>query len=136
MDNQDPSFKELYGVPHRATESEKSGLMEWYDRIYDVPFSRFSIEDLARACRQKRFPEFIVPRVLSVLREQPMSGELYEGELFDALMSVPTSFWDQSTFCRKELIDVFDQCQELLRKELEPFDFDKLHAFVQTIREM
>jgi hypothetical protein len=58
-----------------------------------VPLNDFSVFDLARACRQKLYLEFVVPYALIALEQNVAAGELYDGELAAAIASIPASFW-------------------------------------------
>ena len=134
MELRDASFGSLYGLPHVITGTEKSGLMKWYDRVYDVPFSLFCVEDFARACRQNLFPEHIVPRVLAILRDDPLAGMLYEGELFASLASLPWDFWRQSSSCREEVIGIFRKRKDFLFANLDEHTFDEIHTFISMLK--
>lgn len=136
MEIQNGSFAELYENSGRKVEThsgEKSGLMCWFDRVYSLPFSSFTVEDLARSCRQNLFPEYIVPRTLSVLATHPLAGVLYDGELFDSLPSVEMPFWQEHPYCCQSLIEIFNRSRATLAAEFEEWEFINLERFVNDV---
>jgi hypothetical protein len=112
--SQELSFSALDRTHPENPDVEKSVLEDWYERLYRVPFDRFSIEDLARATRQKLFPEYIVPYVLEFLKKEPLAGELYEGELLNSLTYVGLEFWQHQTEGAKCLVEIFDQSKDVV----------------------
>lgn len=70
-----------------------SALDEWYLAVRDLPLSELSVADLSRACRQQLFCSELVPICLWVLGQDPLAGELYDGELIYALQAVPGAYW-------------------------------------------
>ena len=69
-------------------------LEQWFASVIDTPLADFTDFDLARACRQRMFHEHIVPYALNVLRENPLAGDSYDGELLTALLRLPQPYWD------------------------------------------
>jgi len=140
MKLQDDTCFNLQGPLVSSSRKEKSGLEEWFERVHTLHFSRFTDADLARACRQKVFPDYIVPYALTVLGERPLAGAFYEGELFASLIDLPADFWNHNADCRTELIELFSRCREFLANSIDEqgmdeYDFAKLQIFVATIEE-
>lgn len=71
-------------------------LQRWFAAVCDLPLDSFTVEDLARACRQGLYPEAVIPRCLEVLAGEPLAGELYDGELLAAVLGVPRNYWRQA----------------------------------------
>ncbi len=65
----------------------------WYRQIYTTRLRDFAIEDVCRACRQRIYPEHMVPIACAHLEKDPLAGEMYDGELADALCSLDVGFW-------------------------------------------
>jgi hypothetical protein len=70
-----------------------SALEEWYRDRNDVKIAELDVEDLARACRQNLYDEEIVPCCLLKLEQEPLAGDMYEGELVKALAGVSANYW-------------------------------------------
>lgn len=51
------------------------------------------MEDLGRAARQNIHRAHIVPLIFDRLKEDPLAGELYEGELMVALSNFYLDYW-------------------------------------------
>ena len=78
-------------------------LQAWFASVYDKPLDSLSEGDLARAIRQQLFLEYVVPICLQLLSKDPLAGEYYEGELLQALQSVPSKYWLQHVHMRQLL---------------------------------
>lgn len=72
---------------------EEMPLPAWHRSIYCTPINEFGIEDLSKATRQRLHPEAVVPVVIARLRENPLVGEFFDGELLVSLRSVDPTFW-------------------------------------------
>ncbi|WP_459614199.1 contact-dependent growth inhibition system immunity protein [Dickeya oryzae] len=67
---------------------QKSSLDMWFESVLDVPIDSLALKDLCRAIRQKVYVNQLIPRALSVLIEDPLAGEYYDGELIAALSTL------------------------------------------------
>jgi hypothetical protein len=85
------TFRKLDGNVH--LDEPKSALEEWYNHVRDVPLENLGVGVLARACRQNIFPPAVVPICLLRLEEDPLAGDLYDGELLLALKGLPREYW-------------------------------------------
>jgi hypothetical protein len=106
-----------------------SGLGKWYESVKNVPIEELTIDDLARALRQKVHLQSVVPIVLETLEKDPLAGHQYEGELISALSRVPSELWNHqpSLFLRATAIvkrsrHLFDR---EVREELDKFMQEK-----------
>lgn len=70
-----------------------SPLQAWYLAVRQKPICEFDDEDLCIACRQQLFEEYVVPVAISRLKENPLAGEKYDGELIVALNCVSAKYW-------------------------------------------
>ena len=130
----DTTFANL-GSPFPSNETEKSGLEEWYERVYRLPFSRFTAEDLARSCRQNLFLGQIVPFVLDALDRNPIAGELFDGELFFSLSLIPIDFWNTNSKFRIHLKTFFRESKQLLNDCLDEYDKADLVNLLSILEE-
>ena len=76
-----------------ATPTPVMALEMWYAEVRDIKIADMSVEHLARACRQDLFFEEVVPFCLRKLEEEPLAGELYDGELVLALRRGHGDYW-------------------------------------------
>jgi hypothetical protein len=84
------------GIADEQIRAEGS-LGRWYQSVRDKRIHDFSIEDLCKACRQELYVQFVVPVAVQRLRQDPLCGEKYDGELVAALRSVPRQYWLANT---------------------------------------
>lgn len=91
-----------------------SALGDWYLSIRDKDIMELKDEDLSRACRQGLFPAALVPLVLRRLEEDPLAGDMYDGEMLASLTGVPSDYWGDNPAARRALRHLL----ELTRSEL------------------
>ncbi|EOC1568245.1 hypothetical protein ACI1AR_003670 [Cronobacter dublinensis] len=83
------NFRTTIGSTNVDKEYSKlSPLEQWFESMLDVPFDEFTLEELCRSVRQKLCISYLLPKVLDVLKEDPMAGENYDGELIAAIASL------------------------------------------------
>jgi CDI immunity proteins len=98
-------------------DTNMSSLEEWYCRIRDIPIDSFDTEDLCRACRQKMYVDYVVPAALACLEEDPLAGELYDGELLVAMKSIPYRYWMENDESAARLIRVARRAKQFSKGE-------------------
>ena len=81
-------------------------LQEWFRAVYEKPLGEFSLHDVARACAQGLYVEYIVPLALDALGDDPLAGDLYDGDLMSSLSSVPADFWRTHELLRDSLLAI------------------------------
>lgn len=86
------TFRDLDGNAS-SDEEDDASLPHWYRAVRDVPLVDLEDGSLACALGQQLFLLQIVPQVLARLQADPLAGEKYEGELFEALNAIPPIFW-------------------------------------------
>jgi hypothetical protein len=91
------------GIPASSEPSDEFPLPAWYRTVREVPLSRLSPTDIARACRQKLFVGHVVPIAVAMLQLNPLEGEAYEGELLVSLKVVPPTYWQQNPVERQAI---------------------------------
>lgn len=111
------TFRKLIGKLDVAKAHEQqSSLEQWFERVIDIPLNELSVEDLCRAIRQELYIDQLMPRILEVMKDDPLAGEYYDGELIAAL----------STVKEKDLKgqkDIFIQIQKIINN-LSPTDIN------------
>ena len=109
------TFRNLIGKFDVTKDHEQqSSLEQWFERVIDIPLNELSVEDLCRAIRQELYIDKLMPRVWEVMKDDPLAGEYYDGELIAALSTVnEKSLKDQKS--------TFIQIQEIINN-LPPTD--------------
>jgi hypothetical protein len=82
------------GLPDLPPQTnEEYPLPAWYRSVYNVPLDELRLEDICKACRQRIHVEHTVPRALTLLKADPLAGEMYDGELLVSLKPIPPVYW-------------------------------------------
>ena len=68
-----------------------SSLDEWFNGILDIPLDELDVGDVARAIRQDLFLAEILPRAEVILRQDPLAGEDYDGQLISSIASLDSN---------------------------------------------
>ena len=97
----------------------ESALGDWYGSIRDKNIEDLEDGDVCRACRQGLFPDAFVPKALERLNQNPLAGEMYEGEMLASLVGVPEQYWGNKPDARREL-------EVILERDRSKFDDDML----------
>lgn len=78
------------------TEDKVSSLNEWYLSVCDIHLSQLGVGDICRALRQGLFVSEILPIAVTLLSDDVLIGERYDGELIAALSSLSSRYWQEN----------------------------------------
>jgi len=84
------------GIELPPATGEEFPLPTWYRAVREIPLDELSIEDICKACRQQIHLDHVVPLALKLLESDPLSGEMYDGELLVSLKSIPVEYWSRN----------------------------------------
>jgi len=98
-------------------KDRSSPLSDWYEEIREVNFSDFSDEDLCKCVRQNLYLKYLLPFIIRKLNENPLAGEIFDGELIASLRNVDKEFW-------KTMKDEKEKICEIIRKNSIDLDED------------
>lgn len=83
------TFRGLLLVNNKNYEpNSNSSLDEWFSSILDVPLNELDVGDISRAIRQDLFLADILPIAEVILKEEPLAGEDYDGQLISSIASL------------------------------------------------
>jgi len=68
-----------------------SSLDEWFSGILDISLDKLDVGDVARAIRQDLFLAEILSRAEVILRQDPLAGEDYDGQLISSIASLDSN---------------------------------------------
>jgi hypothetical protein len=94
------------GLSAPPAEPGSSPLELWYTRVRAIHMMRFTVEDWCRAVRQLLYPEYVIPAALDVLQQEPLAGDMYDGELACAFRFVPEEYWRDHPRDARRLLNV------------------------------
>ncbi|ENN8379000.1 hypothetical protein ACAX46_004475 [Providencia rettgeri] len=114
------TFRKLLKNSEDVSKEHASPLDDWFYRIIDIPISKLSIEDICCAIRQKLFLEVTLPYANTILKDEPLAGEYYDGELIAAIASLSKG-------------DVYKhiECINEIKETLKSLDMNKLPSDLQ-----
>ena len=110
-------------------QQPQSALGAWYSSIRERDIKDLGDDDLCRVCRQGLFHEVIVPITLARLAEDPLAGDMYEGEMLASLVDVPRKYWTVSEESRRTLRQVLASLRGQLPSDMAA-DLAKLQALI------
>lgn len=83
------TFRELLLISNSNYElNENSSLDEWFSSIIDIPLDELEVGDVARAIRQDLFLADVLPKAETILKQDPLAGEDYDGQLISSISSL------------------------------------------------
>src|SRR5687768_1928222 len=87
------SINEIKGWTAPRSEL-RSSLVERHEAALATPLSELRPSQIAMLIRQRTELELVLPLALDILAEQPLiDGELYCGDLLNAVLGLPPEFW-------------------------------------------
>lgn len=89
----DKTLEELDGVDWGEPTFQSTLVIECH-RVRRVPLKDFTDEDLRRLIGQKFSLDYVVPLALMRLVDEPFCGDWYSGDVLNAVLSLPLSFWE------------------------------------------
>ena len=91
----DTTFRQIEQILQIKDEGKqpKESLEIWYESVRDKILRDFSVEDICKACRQKLYPDYIVPHAIARLQSDSFAGEMYDGELLVSLTKIGAEYW-------------------------------------------
>lgn len=85
-------IKEIYNCIAIASGEELYPLQKWYNQLIEKNTDEVTVADVLRMIRQKEFMDLAMSKAISFLQEDVFVGELYEGELFEKISEMDSSF--------------------------------------------
>lgn len=123
-----PTMRSLEDL--HSTHVGESALDNWYRSIRDIPVADLSIGDIARCVRQGLFPDNIVPLAMMRLHDDPLVGEMYDGELLVSLRSISETFWRQKDDLRTQLQNIISGID---MSHFDPDEIEDIEAIKQKL---
>ncbi|UYA60502.1 hypothetical protein NAL19_2367 [Pectobacterium sp. F1-1] len=83
------TFRELLLISNSDYEpNENSSLDEWFSSVIDVSLDELGVGDVARAIRQDLFLADVLPKAEIILKQDPLAGDDYDGQLISSISSL------------------------------------------------
>jgi len=101
-----------------------SNLAKECHRLWSVPISELSIENLRMLIGQKIGLEFLVPVALDLLAENPLAeGGMYKGDLLANIAAISDGFWQAHPELNNQVVEIkkdLDIIMGTITEELVP----------------
>ena len=125
----DKTLEELDGENWGEPTFQSTLVLECH-RARRIPLKDFTDEDLRRLIGQKFSLDYVVPLALMRLVNEPFCGDWYPGDVLDAVLSLPLSFWDGHPQLRQsiDMIVVMAITKYEVSKDLHSGADDELFA--------
>lgn len=85
-------IKEIYNCISIASNEELYPLQKWYNQLIEKTIAEITVADVLRMIRQKEFTNLAMSKAINFLQEDVFVGESYEGELFEKISEMDSSF--------------------------------------------
>lgn len=85
-------IKEIYNCVSIASNEELYPLQKWYNQLIEKTIAEITVADVLRMIRQKEFADLAMSKAIKFLQEDVFIGESYEGELFEKVSEMDSSF--------------------------------------------
>ena len=67
-------------------------MQKWYNQLIEKTIAEITVADVLRMVRQKEFTNLAMSKAINFLQEDVFVGESYEGELFEKVSEMDSSF--------------------------------------------
>ena len=81
-------IKDIYSCKlEQNSDSNKVYNLEiWYNKLLEKTYSELTVADVLRMIRQEVFVEIALKKAIDILKNNPLVGEMYEGELLEKVL--------------------------------------------------
>lgn len=97
-------IKEIYDCTSIISNEELYPLQKWYNQLIEKRIGEITVADVLRMIRQKEFMNLAISKAIFFLQEDVFVGELYEGELFEKISEIDSSFLVSHVIDLKKII--------------------------------
>ena len=104
-------IRDIYQLPQGEVQ-ENYALGEWYINLINKDITELDISDLCRMIKQNIFIELAIDKAIGFLKLDPLEGDVYDGQLLEALFSVDMEKITEQKEPLKEVL-IANQCNNL-----------------------
>lgn len=92
-----------------------SNLAKECHRLWSVPISELSVENLRMLIGQKIGLEHLVPYALGILAKNPLAeGAMYKGDLLANVAAIPESFWQKHPELNNQVVEIKNELEIII----------------------
>lgn len=130
--NKEKKIKDCYANTQAPSTFSKTLLKKWNRAINKRP-STLTVEEMAMFLRQQHFLDIVLPQAIEKLKEDPVCGRVYRGELIHGVSLVHE--YDLKT--KQELRDLIRtfNAQEILDQLTTDFEVQQFKSSMNLIQD-
>lgn len=121
--NVSKSLEELEGEKWSKPDFD-SNLAKESCRLWSVPISELSVENLRMLIGQKIGLKFLVPVAVDILAVNPLAeGAMYKGDLLASVATIPENFWQEHPELNNQVVEIKNELETIvgtIKEELVP----------------
>lgn len=122
------TFRELLLINNSNYEpNNRSSLDEWFSGILDVSLDELEVGDIARAIRQDLFLAEILPKAEIILKQDPLAGEDYDGQLISSIASLNSKEAKVVLPCLRSISSFLNQLDKSVLDSQNIADIEKIN---------
>ena len=93
----------------------ESSLAKECHRLWSIPLSDLSVENLRMLIGQKVGLKYLVPVALDILSGNPLAeGHLYKGDLLANVAAIPDSFWQKYPALNNQVVEIKNELEIII----------------------
>ncbi|MFE7530326.1 contact-dependent growth inhibition system immunity protein [Kitasatospora sp. NPDC057542] len=123
--NRDRSLEELENDRWPAPSGGETRLMATAHELRRKPIGDLTVEDMRLLIGQDVGLAHLLPLAIEVLRENPLAeGDMYEGDLLDAVLTRDAGVWSKSPDLRREVRSIVSKLADVpptVKRDIEGF---------------
>ena len=85
------TIEEIYDV-HELPDVQYS-LVGWHNEVIKKTPDELSLADISRMIRQKVFLDTAISKAVTILKEDPFSGDMFTGQLLENLLELDSKYY-------------------------------------------
>ena len=133
MRNNSKSIEELENDYWKEESEYPTNLIKKCFEYRKIKVSELTIEQIRLLISQKIGIEFLIGIALEKLEQNIIvEGDLYEGDLLDAVSKVPTEFWNKNSTEFLNFKNIFESNKEKIISELGEKEYDRISERIKA----
>ncbi|WP_217366269.1 contact-dependent growth inhibition system immunity protein [Brevibacillus sp. HB2.2] len=97
-------IKDIYFLSENQQKAEAPyALDEWYNRLINKTVDEVDVKDICRMLSQNIFIDLGIKKAWEILEEDPLAGDIYDGQLLELLYKIELDRFDDLTSVGKLL---------------------------------
>jgi len=135
MINDNVKLGELFDILSEDIDV-KCPLDEWYKALINKRIKDLNINDICKMLRQGIFVEIAIKKAIEILKQNPKTGDFYDGQLIKSICAIDFSEYKQYLAKMKEVLMHIENTMNgdswLIEQDFEEY-INNIHKLLNTI---